>query len=176
MARSEPVSWIPPTSSATPTNTSNRQNGTRWIISRRNWPTASWQRAQSASRWDNYWFSAAAFASLQTHLPDARFADATALVNWQRAVKSETELDYMRIAGRIVGRMHERIFDKVEPGIRKCDLVADIYDAGLRFDPEIGGGGDYPAIVPLLPSGSDSRRTASDMGRCADEIRRRHLL
>jgi len=105
---------------------------------------------------DNYWFSAAAFASLQTHLPDARFADATALVNWQRAVKSETELDYMRIAGRIVGRMHERIFDKVEPGIRKCDLVADIYDAGLRFDPEIGGGGDYPAIVPLLPSGSDA--------------------
>jgi len=105
---------------------------------------------------DNYWFSAAAFASLQTHLPDARFADATALVNWQRAVKSETELDYMRIAGRIVGRMHQRIFDKVEPGIRKCDLVADIYDAGLRFDPEIGGGGDYPAIVPLLPSGSDA--------------------
>lgn len=105
---------------------------------------------------DNYWFSAAAFASLQTHLPVARFADATALVNWQRAVKSETELDYMRIAGRIVGRMHQRIFDKVEPGIRKCDLVADIYDAGLRFDPEIGGGGDYPAIVPLLPSGSDA--------------------
>lgn len=105
---------------------------------------------------DNYWFSAAAFASLQTHLPDARFADATALVNWQRAVKSDTELDYMRIAGRIVGRMHERIFDKVEPGIRKCDLVADIYDAALRYDPEIGGGGDYPAIVPLLPSGSDA--------------------
>lgn len=105
---------------------------------------------------DNYWFSAAAFASLQTHLPDARFADATALVNWQRAVKSDTELDYMRIAGRIVSRMHERIFDKVEPGIRKCDLVADIYDAALRYDPEIGGGGDYPAIVPLLPSGSDA--------------------
>ena len=105
---------------------------------------------------DNYWFTAAAFASLQQYLPSARFANANALVNWQRAVKSETELDYMRIAGRIVGRMHERIFDKVEPGIRKCDLVADIYDAALRYAPEIGGGGDYPAIVPLLPSGSDA--------------------
>ena len=105
---------------------------------------------------DNYWFSAAAFTSLQTHLPNAKFNDATALVNWQRAVKSETELDYMRTAGKIVGRMHERIFDKVEPGIRKCDLVADIYDAGLRYDPDIGAGGDYPAIVPLLPSGSDA--------------------
>ncbi|MEP2028071.1 MAG: ectoine hydrolase DoeA [Paracoccaceae bacterium] len=105
---------------------------------------------------DNYWFTAAAFASLQRQLPNARFANANALVNWQRAVKSETELAYMRAAGRIVGRMHERIFERVEPGIRKCDLVADIYDAALRYDPDIGAGGDYPALVPLLPSGEDA--------------------
>jgi ectoine hydrolase len=105
---------------------------------------------------DNYWFSAAAFASLQTHLPNARFSDATALVNWQRAVKSEAELILMRQAGKIVGRMHKRIVEKVEPGIRKCDLVADIYDAALRYDPDIGAGGDYPALVPLLPSGADA--------------------
>lgn len=105
---------------------------------------------------DNYWFTAAALASLQKHLPNARFNDATALVNWQRAVKSEAELGYMRKAGRIVERMHHRIFDKVEPGLRKCDLVADIYDAALRFDSDAGFGGDYPAIVPLLPSGPDA--------------------
>ena len=39
---------------------------------------------------DNYWFSAAAFASLQKHLLNARFVDSTALVNLQLAVKSET--------------------------------------------------------------------------------------
>lgn len=105
---------------------------------------------------DNYWFSAAAFASLQSHLPEAAFTDATALVNWQRAVKSEAELAFMRTAGRIVGRMHARIAEKIEPGIRKCDLVAEIYDAALRYDPDLGAGGDYPAIVPLLPSGSDA--------------------
>ena len=105
---------------------------------------------------DNYWFSAAAFMALQTHLPNAKLADATALVNWQRAVKSEPELALMRQAGKIVGRMHERIVEKVEPGIRKCDLVADIYDAALRYDPDIGAGGDYPALVPLLPSGTDA--------------------
>ncbi len=105
---------------------------------------------------DNYWFTAAAFSALQQHLPNAQFADANALVNWQRAVKSDAELTYMRQAGQIVGRMHERIFDKVEPGIRKCDLVAEIYDAALRYDPEIGAGGDYPALVPLLPSGADA--------------------
>ena len=105
---------------------------------------------------DNYWFTAAAFAALNAHLPNATFKDATGLVNWQRAIKSPAELDYMRIAGRLVSRMHERIVEKVEPGMRKCDLVAEIYDAGLRFDSAIGAGGDYPAIVPLLPSGTDA--------------------
>ena len=103
---------------------------------------------------DNYWFSAAAYTSLQTHLTTNRFLDATGLVNWQRAEKSPQELEYMRIAGRIVGKMHERILAKAEPGIRKCDLVAEIWDAGLRGVD--GYGGDYPAIVPLLPTGKDA--------------------
>jgi ectoine hydrolase len=115
-----------------------------------------WGKANIGVEMDNYWFSAAAFASLQKHLPNAKFSDTTGLVNWQRAVKSEQELDYMRKAARIVERMHQRIFDKVEPGIRKCDLVADIYDAALRYDDAIGVGGDYPAIVPLLPSGEEA--------------------
>lgn len=105
---------------------------------------------------DNYWFSAAAHAALVRGLPEARFTDATGLVNWQRAVKSPQELDYMRTAARIVERMHARIVEVAEPGLRKCDLVAEIYDAGLRYDPAIGAGGDYPAIVPLLPSGTDA--------------------
>jgi len=105
---------------------------------------------------DNYWFSAAAYAALQKGLPDARFSDVTALVNWQRAVKSERELDYMRLAARFVEKMHARIFEVIEPGMPKSSLVAEIYDAGLRYDAEIGAGGDYPAIVPLLPSGADA--------------------
>ena len=103
---------------------------------------------------DNYWFSAAAYAALRAGLPNARFADATALVNWQRAVKSRQELDYMRRAGRIVEAMHARILERVEPGMRKSDLVAEIYDAGTRGVD--GFGGDYPAIVPLLPSGEEA--------------------
>ncbi len=112
-----------------------------------------WDKLRIGVEMDNYWFSAKAFLSLQTQLKQAHFIDATALVNWQRAIKSETELDYMRTAGKFVERMHQRIVDNIEPGIRKCDLVADIYDAGLRYSDELGAGGDYPAIVPLLPSG-----------------------
>lgn len=103
---------------------------------------------------DNYYFSAAAFASLQRHMPNARFVDATALVNWQRAVKSETELSYMRTAARIVERMHAKIADMAVPGLRKNELVAEIFRTGVLGTDDAGG--DYPAIVPLLPSGSDA--------------------
>jgi len=113
-----------------------------------------WGRLKIGVELDNYYFSAAAYMSLLRHLPNAELKDATGLVNWQRAVKSQRELDYMRIAGRIVEKMHRRIWDTVKPGMRKCDLVAEIYDAGTRGDGDHGG--DYPAIVPLLPSGSDA--------------------
>lgn len=104
---------------------------------------------------DNYWFTAAAFGSLQTHLPNAMFTDATGLVNWQRAVKSPTELAYMRNAGKRVSAMHKRVFDIIEPGLRKCDLAAEIYDTALRYTDTLGGG-DYPSIVPMFPSGADA--------------------
>jgi ectoine hydrolase len=113
-----------------------------------------WDRLTIGVEMDNYWFSAAAYATLQRQLPNARFVDATALVNWQRAVKSPQEIEYMRRAARIVEAMHQRILDKIEPGMRKCDLVAEIYDAGIRGVD--GFGGDYPAVVPLLPSGEEA--------------------
>ncbi|MFC4351007.1 ectoine hydrolase DoeA [Fodinicurvata halophila] len=103
---------------------------------------------------DNYYFSAACFLSLQKYLPNAAFKDATSLVNWQRAVKSPQELEYMRRAARITEVTHQRVWEKVEPGLPKNQLVAEIYDAQIRGVD--GYGGDYPAIVPLLPSGADA--------------------
>ncbi|MDO8881829.1 ectoine hydrolase DoeA [Pseudotabrizicola sp.] len=103
---------------------------------------------------DNYWFTAAAYRALIAGLPGVELVDATALVNWQRAMKSSQEISYMRDAAKVVSEMHRRIQQVAEPGMRKCDLVAEIYDASLRGVPGIGG--DYPAIVPMLPSGSDA--------------------
>ncbi|MFO7300469.1 MAG: ectoine hydrolase DoeA [Actinomycetes bacterium] len=103
---------------------------------------------------DNYYFSAAAWETLRREIRRARFVDATGLVNWQRAVKSPQELEYMRRAARIVERIHARIAEMVEPGIRKSDLVAEIFATGVRGTGEYGG--DYPAIVPLLPTGEQA--------------------
>ncbi|MFK7891070.1 MAG: ectoine hydrolase DoeA [Granulosicoccus sp.] len=115
-----------------------------------------WSQASIGVEMDNYWYSAAANAVLRRQLPAARYTEATTQVDWQRPVKSSRELDYMRIPGKRVAKMHQRILDVVEPGIRKCDLVAEIYDASLRYDDALGAGGDFPAIVPLLPSGADA--------------------
>jgi ectoine hydrolase len=100
---------------------------------------------------DSFYFSAASFITLANRLPENRWKDATGLVNRQRAVKSETELSYMRIAGRILEKMYDRVLDVIEPGVKKNDLVAEIYASAIRgLD---GFGGDYPSIVPLVPTG-----------------------
>jgi ectoine hydrolase len=103
---------------------------------------------------DNYYFTAAAYQTLLKGAAQASFVDATGLVNWQRAMKSETEITYMRRAARIVENMHAVIRDKAEPGMRKNDLIADIYHASVSGAD--GYWGDYPAIVPMAPSGMDA--------------------
>ncbi|MEO9864371.1 MAG: ectoine hydrolase DoeA [Yoonia sp.] len=103
---------------------------------------------------DNYYYTAKAHTVLLAHLPNAAFADATGLVNWQRAVKSELEITYMRRAARIVEAMHERVLELAEPGLRKNELIAEIYATAIRGAD--GHWGDYPAIVPMAPSGLDA--------------------
>ena len=103
---------------------------------------------------DNYYYTASAHATLIGALSGAVLYDATGLVNWQRAVKSEREITYMRRAGRIVEAMHSRILELAEPGMRKNDLIAEIYATGIRGAD--GHWGDYPAIVPMAPSGMDA--------------------
>tara|TARA_R110002049_G_scaffold44333_6_gene130178 strand:+ start:36401 stop:37582 length:1182 start_codon:yes stop_codon:yes gene_type:complete len=112
------------------------------------------EKARIGVEMDNYYYSAAAHATLLRKLPDATFLDATALVNWQRAVKSEREIEYMERAARIVEEMHLRILEVAVPGMRKNDLVAEIYATGIRG--AHGFWGDYPAIVPMAPSGMDA--------------------
>ena len=113
-----------------------------------------WDRMRTGVEMDNYYYSARAHQVLVEGLGSAEIVDATGLVNWQRMIKSPRELEYMRRAARIVEMMHETIFEMVEPGVRKNDLVAEIYRTAIRGTDEFGG--DYPAIVPMLPTGLDA--------------------
>ncbi|WP_305970357.1 MULTISPECIES: M24 family metallopeptidase [unclassified Mameliella] len=103
---------------------------------------------------ENYYYSARAHATLVEELPDARLIDATALVNWQRAVKSNEEITFIRRAAKISEKMVDGILERVEPGLPKNELVAEIYADAIRGAD--GHWGDYASIVPLLPSGLDA--------------------
>lgn len=114
----------------------------------------AWAYGKVGVEMDNYYFSPKAYFSLRANLPNAELVDATGLVNWCRAIKSETELSYMRIAARIVEKMHQAALDMIEPGLPKNLLVAEI--SRVAMTGHDGHYGDYPAIVPMLPSGQDT--------------------
>lgn len=113
-----------------------------------------WDKGRIAVEMDNYWFTAAAYGSLQQHLPNATFSDAQGLVNWQRAVKSDNEIEFMRRAARIVEAMHAQIIELAEPGLAKNKLAAEIQRTSILGAD--GHWGDYCAFVPMLPSGMDA--------------------
>ncbi|WP_247002257.1 M24 family metallopeptidase [Halosolutus gelatinilyticus] len=100
---------------------------------------------------DASYFTAKSYTRLQQNLPDAEFEDATLLVNWVRIKKSERELEYMREAARISENAMQAGIDAIEAGVPEYEAARAIYDALIAGTDEYGG--DYPSIVPLMPSG-----------------------
>lgn len=125
------------------------------------------ERARIGVEMENYYYSAKAHEVLKAELPAAHLTDATALVNWQRLVKSEAEIAFIRKAARISEKVVQVALERAAPGVRKNDLVADIMHAGITG---VGDDwGDYPAIVPLTPSGLDA--TAAHLTWSGDKMR-----
>ncbi|HET7666913.1 MAG TPA: Xaa-Pro peptidase family protein, partial [Mycobacterium sp.] len=100
---------------------------------------------------DAHFFSPRAYFALDRGLPDNRLIDSAELVNWVRVIKSPHEVRLLRIAGTIVERAMRIACESVRPGRRQCDVVAEIMAAQATGTAEHGG--DYPAIVPMLPTG-----------------------
>lgn len=94
---------------------------------------------------------ARAYLALQGGLPRARFIDSRELVNWVRLVKSDHEIAQLRVAGSIAEQVMRVALDGVAAGRRQSDVVAEVMAAQASGTAEHGG--DYPAIVPLLPTG-----------------------
>lgn len=103
---------------------------------------------------ENYYYTAKAHATLVEELPDAVFLDATGMANRQRAVKSDEEIAFMRKAAAISEKISLLAIELAEPGIPKNEIVAEVAAAAYRGAD--GAWGDYPAIVPLMPSGADA--------------------
>lgn len=104
-----------------------------------------------ATEMDTYYYTAKCQERFALGLPNAKFLDGTNLVNWVRIIKSSTEVEYIRKAARIAEKAMEAAYDSVAEGVRQCDAAANVYHAQISGTADFGG--DYSAIVPLMPSG-----------------------
>lgn len=107
-----------------------------------------------AMEFDTYYFTAKCYLRLTQGLPNATIKDGTGLVNWIRLIKSDQEVEYMKRAALITAKAMQAGIDAIEAGVRQCDVVAEINYASTKGTEEYGG--DYPAHVPLLPTGEQT--------------------
>jgi ectoine hydrolase len=109
---------------------------------------------QVAIEGDAHYFSARGYLSLADRLGADRLIDSAELVNWVRVIKSPYEQDQLRLAGRICEQAMAVALDAIAVGVRQCDVVSKISEAQIAGTSEHGG--DYPAIVPMLPTGQSA--------------------
>lgn len=91
--------------------------------------------------------SPAAWDELREQLPAVQWVDADDVVREVRAVKSDTELSYMRHAAGISERAIEAGIAAAGPGVSEREVAAALYTE------LISAGSDQPAVVPLVRSG-----------------------
>ncbi|GAA3329376.1 M24 family metallopeptidase [Paeniglutamicibacter sulfureus] len=103
---------------------------------------------------DAHFFSPKGYRSLVNALPEWTLVDCFELVNWVRAVKSPAEIQLMRQAAVFTNLAMQAAHDAIDVGARQCDIAAAISQAQLTGTAEAGG--DYPAIVPMLPTGQSA--------------------
>ena len=99
---------------------------------------------------DNYYFTPRALNSIQNNLPNANIKDANRLVPLVRQIKSEQELNYMKMASRIVEKTMQTAIDVIDEGVREGDAAGKVYQAQISGTKEFTG--DYTAIAPIMPS------------------------
>ena len=116
------------------------------LITRRGWASH-----RIGVELDAHYYTARAHAHLSEGLPNAKISDTKQLVNWERLVKSDAELAYMREAGQTVSAVMNRAIEKVAPGVPEYEIIAEVYhaqDMGVE-----GRYGNYSSLCPLIQVG-----------------------
>ena len=103
---------------------------------------------------DSHFFSPKAYRALVNAVPEWTFVDCYELVNWVRLVKSNAEIQLMRLAGRVTTKAMEAALETIGVGVPQHVVAAEIQRAQTLGDGDAWG--DFPAIVPLLPTGQSS--------------------
>jgi Xaa-Pro aminopeptidase len=92
----------------------------------------------------------AVFEALKQSMPDARFVDASDLLNAQRAIKSLAEIAFLRESGRISVLGAESALDAARAGCTDNDIAAAAYETMIR------AGSEYASTQPFVAAGPRS--------------------
>ena len=109
-----------------------------------------YEKANIGLEMDNYYFTAKCYNTLLNELKRADFQDANRLVPLVRQIKSDKELEYMKMAARIVENTMQTAIDNIKEGVREGDAAAKVYEAQIKGTKDFTG--DYTAIAPIMPS------------------------
>lgn len=109
-------------------------------------------RARIGLELDSPFFTAACIGHLLNEAGEARYVDATSLVDRRRAVKAAEELALMRRAGLIAARASAQIEEQAEAGLSKSALLSALHAALLAGGEDEDGAfaGEEPATAPVL--------------------------
>ena len=99
-----------------------------------------------------HFFTVRMFQALAGAAPHWALDDCHDLVNWVRLVKSPAEIALMRAAGRVCGAAMRAGIAALAPGRPQNEVAAAILAAQACGVDDADG--DYPAIVPMLPTGA----------------------
>jgi Xaa-Pro dipeptidase len=113
-----------------------------------------WGRGHIGIEMEAYYYSAKAHERLTAGLPNATFHDASLIVNWVRAVKSDAEIVYLRKAARLAEGAVSAAYEIIEPGVRECDAIAGIQAAQIAGSPDFAG--DITALPPTILGGENA--------------------
>ena len=130
-----------------------------------------YEKANIGLEMDNYYFTAKCYNTLLNELKKADFKDANRLVPLVRQIKSDKELEYMKMAARIVENTMQTAIDNIKEGVREGDAAAKVYEAQISGTKDFTG--DYTAIAPIMPSAertSTAHLTWTDRKYQKDEV------
>ena len=111
--------------------------------------------------------SVADMNSLKKMLPLRRFIPATSILENVTAVKDEKEIELIRSAAGISDKVFKKLLTIVRPGVRECDIAAEISYWHRRY------GAECDAFDPIVASGE---RGALPHARASEKIIRRGEL
>ena len=110
-----------------------------------------WEKANIGVELDAHYYTARAHQHIVAGLPKASIKDCQELVNWARLVKTEAELIYMREAGKIVTDTMNKAIERLKPGVRQYEVIADVYHTQISgYENKFG---DYTSLCPLIQVG-----------------------